>query len=725
MSLALLQVVCSSFLFSLFYISSLLNWCQPKTLPRVMQMQKTNTIHAGNLQCDVYKTLRAPGLLIGDGRLGGISTTLAAYELLLSRGHEVAAIAFMDPEGLGNEKIISRHVENGTLVIALPSCKPPPPLLSGTASNRPFVQRQQLDENLMKWLEQTHDSFDVLRSSIVQHHTSRVAALKNAADEGKSMLWWPFTQHGTLDAHRTSPKSTVTVVDARVGEHFIVLSDQQHSQNQNENENQQQLTQLYDACASWWTQGLSSSTQPLLTRSIAHAASRYGHIIFPQTVHQPALDLSKTLLNTVGKHWASRVFFTDDGSTAIEVALKMAFRKYMMDNKLLERGDVQLQVLGLKEAYHGDTLGAMDAVAPSVFNGRWQTPWFTGRGLFLDPPQLGIVNGTWKLLYDDGGNSDNEGGRLWSAIVSKTTESECLFNNRDDAFDVETRLQQQPALVELYKTHIDQLIIDHEQQHGKEANMQTKLGACIIEPLLQGAGGMRLLDPLYQRIMVDICRERGIPVIFDEVFSGLYRLGLPSAGHVLKTTPDVACFAKLLTGGTLPLAVTLATESIFDAFKGDEKAFALLHGHSYTAHPIGCAAAVRSLDVLSNPTTNPNTCTPSTSSASRCSCTAPCGKLKPLWDEPRITTDISTLPAVSRVVVLGTVLAVELHPTDAATGYHSNTAAAVVAQFRERGVYSRPLGNVVYVMVTPMSDKGQCDELLDVLESVLTGCLQS
>lgn len=109
-----------------------------------------------------------------------------------------------------------------------------------------------------------------------------------------------------------------------------------------------------------------------------------------------------------------------------------------------------------------------------------------------------------------------------------------------------------------------------------------------MEPVMQGAGGMNFVDPLFQTLLGEACRARGIPVIADEVFSGLWRLGHASASAALGLRPDIACFAKLLTAGMVPLSVTLASEAVFKAFEGDTKAESLLHGHSYTAHPAGC-----------------------------------------------------------------------------------------------------------------------------------------
>jgi dethiobiotin synthetase/adenosylmethionine--8-amino-7-oxononanoate aminotransferase len=158
---------------------------------------------------------------------------------------------------------------------------------------------------------------------------------------------------------------------------------------------------------------------------------------------------------------------------------------------------------------------------------------------------------------------------------------------------------------------------------------------------------------------------------------------------------------------------------------GDSKALALLHGHSYTAHPIGCSAGVAALQLYQDPSLNPNWCTPET--ANRCQregqgfarCDVPCGKLLPLWSEAAIA-ELSGHPSVQGVMPLGTVLAVQLRAQDG-VGYASNAAAVVVARLRQQGIFGRPLGDVVYLMVTPMTARAQCDALLAKLAGALDG----
>jgi dethiobiotin synthetase/adenosylmethionine--8-amino-7-oxononanoate aminotransferase len=209
---------------------------------------------------------------------------------------------------------------------------------------------------------------------------------------------------------------------------------------------------------------------------------------------------------------------------------------------------------------------------------------------------------------------------------------------------------------------------------------------------------------------------------------------LEGGGRLLREVPDIACFAKILSAGAMPLAVTLASEDIFDAFMGDTKLQALLHGHSYTAYPIGCAAAVTSLDLLTSSDHNTNLCTPS---KCKCDCSQPCGRLLEIWDDKEATS-LSNHPLVSRAAVIGTVLALELCPLSSSPSPGSSYASAggtttggglaveVSRRLRaleEGAIYCRPLGSVLYFMVPPLADPSMCSRMTATLRGVLDGLL--
>ncbi len=247
---------------------------------------------------------------------------------------------------------------------------------------------------------------------------------------------------------------------------------------------------------------------------------------------------------------------------------------------------------------------------------------------------------------------------------------------------------------------------DNNNNNDNDNNNESMIGSVVIEPLLLGAGGMKFVDPLWQRALMDVAKAKKVPVIFDEVASGLYRLGVKSCREVLKANPDVAAYAKLLTGGLLPMSVTLATEDVFQTFLGDSKAEALLHGHSYTAHPVGCVSSIHALETYHELFRN---------------------QLEGNEDQIIQHFDVedvkrlSQLPLVQESMALGTVLAVTIEPDG---GEGSGYAAAsrsipIVKKLFENGVYARPLGNVVYIMVSPLTSKEACSKLCVTLASAI------
>ncbi|KAL2653202.1 hypothetical protein R1flu_021330 [Riccia fluitans] len=609
---------------------------------------------SGTLQCDLYRPLRLPSILMGDGRLGGISSTISAYETLHLRGYDVEAVVLLD-SGLANEIFLTKYLQGRVPVFALP----PVP--------------EDINESLSNWFLQSQDCFARVRCVLEKAHMRRLQRLHEMPSKAEKILWWPFTQHTMV------PTGDVTVIDSKCADNFSVFKDTAGGK----------LEQQFDGCASWWTQGPDSRLQPELAKAAGYAGGRYGHVMFPENVHEPALRCAELLLQHMGKGWGRRVYFSDNGSTAIEIALKMAFRKFVTDHKTVldtvtssKHIETQrsLKVLALSGSYHGDTLGAMEAQAPTPYTGFLQQPWYSGRGLFLDSPKVFLRNRRWQLHCPDSVLGDS---------VTEANNADILFESRNDVFSI---VRDETSWADIYRAYIRQ------QLHFHETSNDDVIAALIIEPVIHGAGGMDMVDPLFQRILVSECRLRNIPVIFDEIFAGCWRFGVKSNTELLNCFPDIACYAKLLTGGTVPLAATIASEDVFDAFKGQSKLDALLHGHSYTAHAMGCATAVVALQHFSDPSKNSNLTTD--------------GRLQELWN-PELVSAISSHPSVRRVISIGTVFACELE--DKNSGYASTSTKGLIQRLRADGIYTRPLGNVVYLMCGPLTSAASCTSLLQVL----------
>lgn len=447
-------------------------------------------------------------------------------------------------------------------------------------------------------------------------------------------IWWPFVQHGLVKGEKD-----VNVIDSAHADFFSVTNK---TVLEDESSDRSILAPQYDGSASWWTQTFGHA-HPSLTMAAAKASGRYGHVMFPQAVHLPALKLAERLIqHGPGKGWASRAFFSDNGSTGMEVAIKMALRAFALRQHPSLKNDEkkELGILGLKGSYHGDTIGAMDACEEGVYT----CEWHDAKGFWFDPPTVGIKDGDVSIHLP---------ASLTSIPRSESVKAESLAW----VYEVENRLHT--PLARAYAMYITRALEALKQRGG------PTIAALVLEPLLMGAGGMLFVDPLFQRVLVDTVRGRrfgsssqwyGIPVIFDEVFVGLNRIGMESSGPLLGVFPDISVNAKVLTGGLLPLAVTLTSKSIFEAFLSDDKAQALLHGHSYTAHPIGCEVANETLAMIDKLALSDDWI------AAQGRWAKDDGQPSSVWSlwDPGFITAVSKLPQVREVMAMGSVLAIKI-----------------------------------------------------------------
>jgi adenosylmethionine-8-amino-7-oxononanoate transaminase len=368
--------------------------------------------------------------------------------------------------------------------------------------------------------------------------------------------------------------------------------------------------EFLDLISSWWV-NLHGHAHPTIAAAIAKQAHTLEQVIFAGFTHRPAAQLAAELVQRLPAG-LTRVFFSDDGSTAVEVALKMALQYWR------NQGEAQrTRFLAFEGGYHGDTVGAMSVGRGSDF--------FSTYGSLLFEVGLLPYPQTWD------GDAD---------VVSKE--------------------QAALAVLDAYLA-----------QHGET------LAGVIIEPLVQGAAGMRMCRPEFLQQLAAKLRAAGILLIFDEVMTGFGRTGAMFAAIKAQVMPDLICLSKGLTAGFLPMSVTVASEAIYAAFLGENFDRALIHGHSFTANPLGCAAALASLQVFEDEQT--------------------LAKLPQIeaWHRQGLA-QLAGHPAVQHVRVTGTIAAFDVVTTDA--GYTSAVGAKLKAFFHERGLLLRPLGNVVYLL---------------------------
>jgi len=565
-------------------------------------------------------------VLIGDSKLGGISSTISSYESLLLRGYIIEAVLLFHDDYYQNGEYLKPYFEERGIFLA--TVNKPPPRLSDPTEN--FGSTEQYYDSLLGQEDRTGVG------SVVDHldtcHTRRLEELDSMPRRTLQNIWWPFVQHGLVKGEQD-----VTVIDSAHSDFFSVKTKPGAS---NPSPKDSILSPEFDGSASWWTQTMGHA-HPSLTLAAARASGRYGHVMFPQATHLPALKLAERMVQEgPGKGWASRAFFSDNGSTGMEVAIKMALRAFSLrQGDLTNEAKKELGILGLKASYHGDTIGAMDACEEGVYT----CEWHDAKGYWFDPPTIGIKDGEVTITVP-------------SSLASFSTTQIVPAESLAWVYDVENRLQT--PLARAYSLYITRSL-ESLSRRG------PKLAALVLEPLVMGAGGMLFVDPLFQRVLVDTVRGRrsgsssnwsGMPVIFDEVFVGLHRIGMESTGPLLGVYPDISVNAKILTGGLMPLAITLASKSIFEAFLSDKKAEALLHGHSYTAHPIGCEVANETLSLIDKLTLSDHWI------AAKARWAKPDGGLSPVWSlwDPEFVRALSSLPQVKETMALGTVLSIKI-----------------------------------------------------------------
>ena len=374
---------------------------------------------------------------------------------------------------------------------------------------------------------------------------------------------------------------------------------------------------ILDGISSWWV-NLHGHAHPKLNAALTRQAGELEHVIFAGCTHRPAVELAERLVEILPKG-LTRVFYSDNGSTAVEVALKLAWQYWR------NRGETDRRTfIALDRAYHGDTVGAMSVSEASSF-----TEPFA------------------PLLFP----------------AVRAHEPYC---------------HRCPVGLERARCRID--CLDSLESHLKARG--DAVAGVLVEPMLQGVGGMIVWPPEFLAGVRALCDRYGALMIADEVLTGFGRTGRMFACEHAGVTPDVICLSKGLTAGYLPMAATAATESVYAAFLSADRRKTFFHGHSYTANPLACAVGLASLDVFRDEGVLDRI-----------------GRL-----ETQLRAGLEPLRRhayVGDVRVIGGVGVVELTPeADGAPGggYFDRIGPRLADAFLRRGLLIRPLGNVVYFM---------------------------
>lgn len=393
-----------------------------------------------------------------------------------------------------------------------------------------------------------------------------------------------------------------------------------------------------DAIASWWVT-LHGHAQPRIAAAIARQAAELEQVIYAGCSHGPAEQLAERL-TAIAPAGLTRVFYSDDGSTAVEVALKMALQYWANLGQPQRR-----RVVALDHAYHGDTFGAMAVSAPSHFTAPFA-------------PLLFPVDRA-------------DSAYCHRCPVGKKREScriECLDR-------LETLLAEDSAGI-------------------------RRIAAVIVEPLLQGAGGMIVHPAAFLAGVRRLCDRHGVLMIADEVLTGFGRTGAMFACELAGVAPDIMCLAKGLTGGFLSMSATLCREEIFAAFWSEDRQKTLFHGHSFTANPLGCAAGLASLEVFA---------------------------AEPVMERiaaiaahhERRLAELRGHPRVADARQIGVVAALELRVPEGEADYLAAIGPKLRRYYLERGVLLRPLGHIIYVLPPYAITPGDLERVWDVIAASL------
>ena len=391
---------------------------------------------------------------------------------------------------------------------------------------------------------------------------------------------------------------------------------------------------ILDAISSWWV-NLHGHSHPAIAAAIAGQAKCLEHVLFAGFSHEPAEELASRLGKIVPAP-LRHVFFSDDGSTAVEVALKLAVQYWRNCGQ-----PEKCRIVALENAYHGDTVGAMSVSDNSPFTAAFDS---------LRLPVLRTHSASCAHCP--------------VGLTRATCHIECLGK-------------------------LERLL----SEHGHE------IAAVIVEPLLQGAGGMIVHPEEFLAGIRRLTTAHNVLLIADEVLTGFGRTGKMFACERAGVSPDFMCVAKGITGGFLPLAATFTTDRVHDAFAGADRSRAFFHGHSYTANPIACAAANANLQIFETEPVFERIATIEKMHAAR-------------------LAEFAAHPGVSDVRHIGTVAAIELNVPDA--GYLSSLRPRLYEFFLNHGVLLRPLGNVVYILPPYVITPDQLNFVYDVIGESLT-----
>lgn len=419
----------------------------------------------------------------------------------------------------------------------------------------------------------------------------------NLSEKDLLYNWHPYTQHKTAQLHPAIVRGKDALLWDENGKEFI------------------------DAIASWWVNPFGHSNQ-IIADAIYKQLTTLEHVLFGGFTHDKAVLLSEKLIGILPSN-QKKVFYSDNGSTAVEVAIKGALQYFY------NKGAKRTKIIAFEDAFHGDTFGAMAASGITFYTEAF-------RGSLLEVVRIPVP----------------------------------ICGKEEEAISV-----------------LKQLVTSNEY------------AAFIFEPLVLGAAGMVMYEPEVLDKMIHICKDNNVFTIADEVMTGFGKTGKTFASDYLVNKPDMMCLSKALTGGTIPMAITTFTQEIYNGFYDDDVNKALFHGHTFTANPTGCAAALASIDLLQTEETQRNI-------------------QRVYQSHLSFEFKIKNHSKVQTTRVLGVIFALEVK-TDKQESYYGTMRNKLYNFFIENGIILRPVGNIIYILPPYIITDNQLQKVYQTIENAL------
>lgn len=415
-------------------------------------------------------------------------------------------------------------------------------------------------------------------------------------ERDKKHLWHPLTQHKLHPEAIAITKAKGCVLTDEDGKEYI------------------------DAIASWYT-CMYGHCNEYITNRVSAQMQQLDQVVFSGFTHEPAVKLSEALIQVLPKN-QNKLFFSDNGSTSVEIGIKMALQFHFNQGKTCNT------LIAFEDGFHGDTFGAMSVSGLSVYNGPFEE-------FFLNVKRIPTPNGT----------------------------------NHDTIIN---------SLRNIIKNH--------------------KVAGFVYEPLVQGAAAMKMHNAEGLELILKFCKKNNIVTVADEVMTGFGKTGKHFASDYMETKPDIMCFSKALTAGLLPMAITSCSQDVYDAFYSDDIGKGLFHGHTYSANPLACTAALAGLELLQSEDMQKN--------IKRITASHEAFNLR-----------IKQHPKVKSTRQRGVIFALDLNTEMSRYG---NLRDKLFQFFMEQGVFLRPLGNTIYIQAPYVISNAQLEKVYQTIEEALS-----